>query len=196
MAPDSTPGDVTPSRNPAQSASSSDIGLLGAGHIFICLLIANLFISWWISDLSDVTKGGMSTTITWFGTHWTLTTEIDERLLLLAMVTGAFGSLVRTATSFSDFVGNQKPSTNWRWWYIHRPFIGMSLAAIFYIAIRPGFLSAGGSAAMSLRVAASPVFGPTPAAPPGNADATDGCAIEVNNPTPDDAPPAERGGVG
>jgi hypothetical protein len=68
-------------------------------------------------------------------------------VLLLVMVTGALGSFVHTATSFSDFVGNQKLSTNWVWWYILRPFIGMALAAIFYVAIRAGLLTGGGQAA-------------------------------------------------
>ena len=147
MAPDSNTQDPTSSQLPetARPASTSNIGLLGVGLIFICLLLAYLFVSLWIPDLADVNKGSITTTITWFGTNWTLDNiTVDERILLLVMVMGALGSFVHTATSFSDFVGNQKLSTNWVWWYVLRPFIGMALAAIFYVAIRAGFLSGGG----------------------------------------------------
>jgi hypothetical protein len=59
------------------------------------------------------------------------------------MVAGALGSFVHVATSFGDFVGNEKLSGNWIWWYILRPFVAMALAAIFYFVVRGGFLSAG-----------------------------------------------------
>jgi hypothetical protein len=112
--------------------------------MFLCLLLGYLFISLWLSNLSDISSGNAETVVRWFGTNLTFTTTVDERLLVLVMVTGALGSFVHTATSFSDFVGNQKLSTNWVWWYVLRPFIGMALAAIFYVAIRAGFLSGGG----------------------------------------------------
>jgi hypothetical protein len=63
--------------------------------------------------------------------------------LMIVMVAGALGSFIHTATSFGDFVGNNKLSTNWLWWYILRPFIGTALAAIFYLVIRGGFMSPG-----------------------------------------------------
>jgi hypothetical protein len=131
-------------RNIAPPASAADIHVLGFALMFLCLLLAYLFISLWPSNLAASASGDADSVIAWFGTNWTLTTKVDERLLLLVMVTGALGSFVHTATSFSDFVGNQKLSTNWVWWYVLRPFIGMALAAIFYVAIRAGFLSGGG----------------------------------------------------
>jgi hypothetical protein len=237
-------------------ASAADIRVLGIGLIFLSLLLAYLFISLWVSDLSTTTSGNVESVVTWFGTNWTFKAKVDERLLLLIMVTGALGSFVHTATSFSDFVGNEKLSTNWVWWYILRPFIGMALATIFYVAIRAGFLSGGGqpntinlfgltavagmvgmfskqatdklsevfntlfktspgggdderkdgldgSASVNKNIGpAAPAPGAAPTtdtaitARPIDADSADGCAIPVTNPTPDDALPAARGGVG
>jgi hypothetical protein len=72
---------------------------------------------------------------------------VEVRLLLLAMIAGALGSFIHAGTSFADYVGNRKLSSNWVWWYLLRPFIGMTLALVFYFVVRGGFISpsAGGS---------------------------------------------------
>jgi hypothetical protein len=74
---------------------------------------------------------------------WLLSMKLDTQLILLVMIAGAMGSFVHIATSFSDYVGNDRLSLSWLWWYLLRPFIGMTLAAIFYVAIRGGFLGTG-----------------------------------------------------
>jgi hypothetical protein len=68
---------------------------------------------------------------------------LDVRILLMVMVAGGLGSFIHAATSFGDYVGNEKLTINWTWWYILRPGIGMILAGIFYLVVRGGFLSAG-----------------------------------------------------
>jgi hypothetical protein len=146
MASDSTQGDSQPNK-PVQAdrpASAFGILALGLGLIFLCLLLAYVFISLWPGSLTNTTSGDAESVITLFGTAVSLKTTVDARLLLLVMVTGALGSFVHTATSFSDFVGNQKLSASWVWWYVLRPFIAMALAAIFYVAIRAGFMTGGG----------------------------------------------------
>ncbi|MCU1266574.1 MAG: hypothetical protein JWM21_2892 [Acidobacteria bacterium] len=72
--------------------------------------------------------------------------SVEVRLLLLAMLAGALGSFIHAGTSFADYVGNRKLGGNWIWWYLLRPFIGMTLALIFYFVVRGGFISpsAGG----------------------------------------------------
>lgn len=72
--------------------------------------------------------------------------SVEVRLLLLAMIAGALGSFIHAGTSFADYVGNRKLSGNWVWWYLLRPFIGMTLALVFYFVVRGGFISpsAGG----------------------------------------------------
>ena len=72
--------------------------------------------------------------------------SFEVRLLLLVLLAGALGSYIHAATSFVDYVGNRKLSGNWVWWYLLRPFVGMTLALLFYFVVRGGFISvtAGG----------------------------------------------------
>lgn len=75
-----------------------------------------------------------------------LTISYEARLILIVLLTGALGSFIHAATSFVTFVGNRTLVSSWRWWYLLRPFIGGTLALIFYFIIRGGFLSAGADA--------------------------------------------------
>jgi hypothetical protein len=86
-------------------------------------------------------------TVTLFRGWLVLNHSVEVRLLLIALLAGALGSYIHAATSFADYVGNRKLSGNWVWWYLLRPFIGMTLALIFYFVVRGGFISpsAGGA---------------------------------------------------
>lgn len=86
-------------------------------------------------------------TVTLFGGRLVLNHSVEVRLLLIALLAGALGSYIHAATSFADYVGNRKLSGNWVWWYLLRPFIGMTLALVFYFVVRGGFISpsAGGA---------------------------------------------------
>ncbi len=68
-------------------------------------------------------------------------TTFDERLLLLVIVAGMLGSFVHGATSLADYIGNNRFSRRWTWFYLLRPVIGMALALVFYFVIRGGFLT-------------------------------------------------------
>lgn len=68
-------------------------------------------------------------------------TSFDERLILLVIVAGMLGSFVHCATSLADYVGNDRFSRKWTWFYLLRPVIGMALALVFYFVIRGGFLT-------------------------------------------------------
>jgi hypothetical protein len=72
--------------------------------------------------------------IRFFG--FTVSIDLEVRLILLAMVAGGLGTLVHTITSFADFVGNRMLAVSWVPWFVLRPFIGMALAAVFYFVIR------------------------------------------------------------
>jgi hypothetical protein len=76
----------------------------------------------------------------------TLEHSFEVRLLLLVLLAGALGSYIHATTSFVDYVGNRKLSANWVWWYLLRPYVGMTLALLFYFVVRGGFISvsAGG----------------------------------------------------
>lgn len=78
---------------------------------------------------------------TLFGRSFQPTLEV--RLLFVVMLAAALGSFVHSATSFVSYVGNKKLGPSWVWWYLLRPFIGVSLALIFYFVFRGGFITAG-----------------------------------------------------
>jgi len=99
-------------------------------------------------DPNDASKQIWDTTVPllkpFLGKDFSLREE--SRLILLVMLAGALGSYVHTATSFVTYVGNRSLVSSWMWWYVLRPFIGMTLAMIFYFVIRGGLLSAGAGA--------------------------------------------------
>ena len=128
-------------------ASLRDIIALGIALMILFVFLLYSFLTLWPSDLDEKTRGSVVEFVRWFGTSNGFNSTIDARLLLLVMVSGAIGSLIHAATSFADFVGNERLSANWIWWYILRPFIGMALAAIFYVTIRAGFLTSAGQPA-------------------------------------------------
>src|ERR1700760_88223 len=53
--------------------------------------------------------------------------SLDQRMFLTVVAAGALGSLVHTLTSLGDYIGNQKLSANWLWWFVLRTPIGISL---------------------------------------------------------------------
>jgi len=54
---------------------------------------------------------------------------------------GALGSLVHALRSLFWYVGNRLLIVSWLAMYIMLPFVGMTLALIFYFVIRGGFFS-------------------------------------------------------
>lgn len=122
------------------------IRAMGIGLVLLNLLLAYLLLRLWPAGLSKDSLGNTMQTINlWRGTSsfFSFDISLDVRLLLLVMVAGGLGSLIHAATSFGDYVGNENFDESWSWWYVLRPFIGMVMAVIFYMAIRGGFLSTG-----------------------------------------------------
>jgi hypothetical protein len=72
---------------------------------------------------------------------WTFSVTAETALLMLVMATAAVGSYVHAATSFVSYVGNQRLHRSWVAWYLFRSLIGASLAVVFYVVVRAGFLS-------------------------------------------------------
>lgn len=74
----------------------------------------------------------------------------EQRILLLVMLAGALGSFIHIAISFSEFVGNGRFSASWIYWYMLKPLTSTALAAIFYLVLRGGLMSANGGEAVNL----------------------------------------------
>ncbi|MBZ5578191.1 MAG: hypothetical protein LAP40_16640 [Acidobacteriia bacterium] len=111
---------------------------LGAYVVAMFAVILYLLVKTW--PLS--TTGAEETTNFFWGS---VTMAAEIRLMLVAALAGALGAYVHLATSFADYAGNEGLTTNWGWWYLLRPFIGMALAEVVYLALRGGLLSAGGA---------------------------------------------------
>jgi hypothetical protein len=126
-----------------ERASSLQVRVLGIGLMSLAIALAYLIACVWPASFAPDTPGSKAVSIAFIGTSASLSTTADVQLLMLVMVAGALGSFLHTATSFADFVGNEKLARSWLWWYLLKPFVGMGLAVIFYLVIRGGFLSAG-----------------------------------------------------
>ena len=133
-----------PGNSTSRTASTSTINLLGLGLMLLGCLLVYLFLCLWPGPIAKGTDVNAVQEVTHlWGQRVFFKMTLDARLILTVMVAGALGSFVHVATSFGDFVGNEKLAGNWIWWYILRPFVAMALAAIFYFVVRGGFLSAG-----------------------------------------------------
>ena len=126
-----------------EQASPLQVRALGIGLMLLAIALAYLFACVWPSTFGPNTAGGSGVTIAFIGTTSGFATTADVQLLMLVMVAGALGSFLHTATSFADFVGNEKLARSWLWWYLLKPFVGMGLAVIFYLVVRGGLLSGG-----------------------------------------------------
>jgi hypothetical protein len=92
------------------------------------------------SDAS--TQENAAPTISLFGARLDLNLDPETALLVLVVAASALGSYIHAATSFGTYVGNQRLTMSWIWWYLLRIFIGVALAVLFYFAVRGGLLSA------------------------------------------------------
>jgi hypothetical protein len=117
---------------------------LGAYVIAVFFVLFYLMVKTWPLNLNAVE----STEFFW----GTVQLPPEIRLMFVAALAGALGSYVHLATSFADYAGNERLTANWGWWYLLRPFIGMALAEVVYIALRGGLINGGAgnaTAAMS-----------------------------------------------
>ena len=126
----------TPNRIPVVVLGTA--GLIAFGLALIASII-NLWPT--IERVTTPTAAGHAAPVRLFFALVTVRATPNTALLLLVVVVGALGSLIHTATSFADFVGNRRFYASWSAWYLLRPVIGASLAALLYFAVRGGFFS-------------------------------------------------------
>ena len=65
----------------------------------------------------------------------------EVQLLLLVIFAGALGSYLHAVMSLADYISKTELTSSYFWWYISRPFLGMSMALVFYAVLRGGFLA-------------------------------------------------------
>lgn len=64
----------------------------------------------------------------------------EVQLLLIALLTGAFGSSVYALKSMADYLGVKKFDPSWSAYYVIQPLEGAGAAFILYHVVRAGFL--------------------------------------------------------
>jgi len=112
------------------------INAIGLCYIALIIILGRLVYELWPQyDANDDYKE----TTRFFWRQLTLT--LEQRTIILVLITGAIGSFIHSAGSFIDFVGQRKIEKSWIWWYALNPFIGMSLAFVFYLVFKGGLLA-------------------------------------------------------
>jgi hypothetical protein len=115
--------------------------IIGIYLLAVSIVVVYTLIAIWPEIIDDGWK--QTTTLPFVGNQ-KLTDDV--RLLLIVVLAGAAGSCIGAQTSFATFVGNRSLVASWTWWYVLRPFIGMTLALVFYFVIRGGLLSVNSGA--------------------------------------------------
>jgi hypothetical protein len=82
--------------------------------------------------------------LTYFNVAFSLSYEVV--LLVVVALCGGLGSMVHSLRSLSWYVGNRELRSSWIAKYVMQPFVGGTLAMIFYFVLRAGFFSTGASA--------------------------------------------------
>jgi hypothetical protein len=65
----------------------------------------------------------------------------EQRLFVVVAVTGALGGLLHSARSLYAYVGNRNLRRSWLLMYAFLPFIGATLAVVFYVILRGGLVT-------------------------------------------------------
>ena len=124
------------------TALAGTIGIIAVGVYLVLLgaFLGSLLVGLWPA-FEEIRSGPAdeSLSMNLLGGSFSLSPEIA--LLLLAIAFGALGAYIHALNSFADYVGNRRFERSWIWWYILRPFVGASLALVFYVAIRGGFFT-------------------------------------------------------
>lgn len=109
--------------------------LLGFYLLFIPVILVFFIIDFWpVKTAANV----------WSTSNLILNIEISFhlRMLLLVLLSGALGSYIHVATSFSYHIARRDFEPHWYWWYWMRLPIGAALALVFIMIIEGGLFVA------------------------------------------------------
>ena len=108
--------------------------LLGFYLLIIPVILVFFIIDFWPVKVGD----------TWSNTTMILKIGLSFhlRMLLLVLLSGALGSYIHVATSFSYHIAKRDFEPHWYWWYWMRLPIGATLALVFIMIIQGGLFVA------------------------------------------------------
>lgn len=110
---------------------------LGVYLLILPVLLTCLLVAIWPSPFTPQGK-----TAPELRSLWNFTDQVEVRLLMIVLVSGALGSAVSAARTYANFHGLGRYEPNWTWWYLMKVPIGMGLALFLYMVVRGGLFSA------------------------------------------------------
>lgn len=111
--------------------------MLGVYLLILPILFTCLLVAIWPSPFTPPGK-----TVPEIRSLWNFTDQVEVRLLMIVLVSGALGSAVSAARTYANFHGLGRYEPSWTWWYLMKVPIGMGLALFLYMVVRGGLFSA------------------------------------------------------
>jgi len=132
---------AAPKRTGVGASTVGPIGvvLITAYLILAALLLLYGLVQFWPLPTPAEGSAPTSSPVTFF--FWTLSVSDEVRLIIIVAMAGALGSLVHALRSIYWYIGNRELVFSWLAMYILLPFVGSTLALVFYFVIRGGFFS-------------------------------------------------------
>ena len=123
----------------AGKIGESTVGPLGTILTMAYLIVFTLLLLYsLVVFCSRVTPPATSTDTFFF---WTISVSSEAGLLITVALAGGLGALLHALRSFYWYVGNRDFRRSWLAMYVLLPFVGMTLALVFYFVFRGGFFS-------------------------------------------------------
>lgn len=111
--------------------------MLGVYLLILPILFTCLLVAIWPSPFTPQGKS-----VPEIRSLWNFTDQVEVRLLMIVLVSGALGSAVSAARTYANFHGLGRYEPSWTWWYLMKVPIGMGLALFLYMVVRGGLFSA------------------------------------------------------
>jgi hypothetical protein len=123
----------------ASLVGPAGIILITAYLILAAVLLLYSLVQFWPPPTLAAGSAPISSPVAFL--FWTLSVSDEVRLLFIVAMAGALGSLVHALRSLYWYVGNRELVMSWLAKYILLPFVGSTLALVFYFVLRGGLFS-------------------------------------------------------
>jgi len=133
------PTSLEPGQVGAKTVGPIGIVLIMAYLILFSILLLHGLVQFWPPATPAEGTAPTSSPVTFL--LWTFSISNEMRLFLIVGLAGALGSLVHALRSLYWYVGNRALVWSWLAKYILLPFIGSTLAFVFYFVLRAGLFS-------------------------------------------------------
>jgi hypothetical protein len=117
--------------------------IIGALFVLVTVVVVYILIAIWPTNGES---GPISKNVI-FGWTWTL--DGDQRLVVLVVLSGALGGLVKSLVELGHNIGKRQLKWSYMMSYCSFPIIGATLGVVLYLVIRAGFVGFDKTAALN-----------------------------------------------